>query len=197
MLDSSRADYDWHSWYSGIPLIQREWKRSIGTITKEFLGEPSSLLDVGCGSSPTINLFSCRRLGLDVNKEKLKFMRLHSTAKFMYMDVSKGINLDGYKFDAAICNAIIEHVHNPEKLLTDVRDLLEPGGKLVVAAPCLDGLFSYIFQSLYDKLGAYKEEHVSRITSKWLNSTCKSLGFKLLREKRVVSDIVRLYQKEL
>jgi len=65
-------DYEWNAWYRGNPL-QKWWKRRIGYLTKEFLGSPSTLLDVGCGSSPVINLFHCERFGIDRSKEKLDF----------------------------------------------------------------------------------------------------------------------------
>jgi SAM-dependent methyltransferase len=40
-------------------------------------------------------------------------------------------------YDAILCNAVLEHVPDAEKVMSEFRRLLAPGGKLVVAVPFL------------------------------------------------------------
>lgn len=42
------------------------------------------------------------------------------------------------RVDVAVCFSVIEHVEDPIKLLEDVRELLKPGGRLLVSTPNAD-----------------------------------------------------------
>jgi len=46
------------------------------------------------------------------------------------------------KFDSVVLVNVLEHIEDDEGALADLRDLLEPGGRLCVFVPAFDGLYS-------------------------------------------------------
>ena len=75
VLETKDADYEWKSFYQGS-FIQKWWKQSIAKTVWGWMPNASSLLDVGCGSSPIITgYYGDEIYGIDSNNEKLEFMR--------------------------------------------------------------------------------------------------------------------------
>ncbi len=107
------------------------------------------LLDVGCGSgafSIGSALRGYRTLGLNWNNqeknkaEKRAEICNAKMAKFEEFDVR---NLDTQndlkeKFDIIICFENIEHIINDIKLMKDISNCLNPGGKLFLTTPNID-----------------------------------------------------------
>ena len=190
-------DYEWNAWYRGNPL-QKYWKRKIGFITKEFLGNPSSLLDVGCGSSPVINLFHCTRVGLDLSQEKLDFIGRYSDALFLQCDLSgPGMPTFTESFEAVVCNNVLEHSEDPERVVEDISRRLVVGGTVVVTVPNMANPLTRVVEWIYGKLmpGGYAKEHICKFTPRSLDELCRKFGLKLLKRKAVFTDMVCLYEK--
>lgn len=193
------CDYEWKSWYKGNPL-QKWWKHRIGSLTKEYLGNPGSLLDVGCGSSPVINLFHCTRIGIDRDQKKLDFIGRYSGAEFLQYDLDVDTNLNpvwGQYFDAVICNNFLEHIHNPEGVVGSISRVLKPGGKAVLTVPNSGNPFTEVVEWLYGKMmpGGYQVEHCCKFTPRYLDKLCRGQGLGLVKRKAVFTDMVCLYEK--
>lgn len=194
---SEDADYEWNAWYRGNPL-QKYWKRKIGFITKEFLGNPNSLLDVGCGSSPVINLFHCTRVGLDMRQKKLDFIGRYSDGMFLQCDLNgSGMPTFTEDFEAVVCNNVLEHSEDPERVVGDISRRLVKGGKVVLTVPNMANPLTGFVEWMYGKLmpKGYAKEHVTRFTPRSLEALCKRFGLDLVKRKAVLTDMVCLYRK--
>jgi len=196
--NSGDADYEWNAWYRGNPL-QKYWKRKIGFITKEFLGNPSSLVDVGCGSSPVINLFHCTRVGLDISQKKLDFIGQYSDALFLRCDLDgPGMPTFTEGFNAVVCNNNLEHLEDPERVVEDISQRLTDGGKVVITVPNMANPLTKIVEWIYGKLmpGGYAREHCYQFTPKSLDELCGKFRLVQVERKAVFTDLVALYRKE-
>jgi len=192
---SEEGDYEWNAWYRGNP-IQKWWKRRIGYLTKELLGDPESLLDIGCGSSPVINLFTGRRSGLEGSLAKVSFIRQHSTAIFIVGDLDGQFKVNS-SFEAVICNNVLEHLEKPEKVVEGIGRVLVPGGLVVITVPNVDNPATKLIEWLYGKImpGGYAEDHVYEFTPSSLDELCSRHKLDLVTRKLVATDMVCLYKK--
>jgi 2-polyprenyl-3-methyl-5-hydroxy-6-metoxy-1,4-benzoquinol methylase len=107
--------------------------------TVMFLPAPkagSSLLDIGCGGGDFIALM--RELGWKVTGVETDPVAV-DRARARELDVHQGeLESAGFhdtSFDAITMAHVIEHVHDPHRLLTHCRRILKPNGTLVVITP--------------------------------------------------------------
>jgi len=103
-------------------------------LAETVLPKPGRLLDVGCGIGQYLDAFgalgyrcsgvdsapSAAAAGRDVRRADLERELLP------FPDSS---------FDAVFCKSVVEHLHDPVRLLTEFRRVLAPGGTAVVMTP--------------------------------------------------------------
>ncbi len=88
-----------------------EVAQTAGAYIREFIGDltpEQRLLSVGCGSSPVLNQWTCKKFGMDINPAKIAFFKDHTDAELKVGDITKG-GIGPYSvssIDALICNAI-------------------------------------------------------------------------------------------
>jgi len=108
-------------------------------IKKQIVGRDKlAVLELGCGYSAR-NLLSIedqasKLVGVDFNLSDV----VKSHAKFIPMEcsVEEAIeHLTGQKFDLIMIISVLEHLHNPVDVLQKCRELLKPGGILLVNVP--------------------------------------------------------------
>jgi SAM-dependent methyltransferase len=95
-------------------------------------GRPWRVLDLGCGSGSSVDLFRARDprvqwIGLDVTHSREAHLRLRTDARFEAFD-GTSIPFEPRRFDLVYCKQVLEHVANPEPLLAEVRRVLAPNG---------------------------------------------------------------------
>lgn len=100
------------------------------------------LLDFGCGNGAYLKLMADRGwkvVGVDVSTSAVERIR----AQFGFT-VHNGtlphIDLEPESFDVITMWHVLEHVHDPLTVLREARQLLVPGGKIVIAVPNIDSL---------------------------------------------------------
>ncbi len=135
--DNDDGDFDWWEWTSGLP--HKRFKKTLGRHIKDLAGDGDSILSLGCGSSPILNLFDGQKVGVDINPEKINFFREHTNAKLMTGDIGKLTtdNFDGQKFDIILCNEVVEHLEGEDywSCINLVSDLLKPNGRFILSTP--------------------------------------------------------------
>jgi len=94
-------------------------------LKKKFKGK---ILDLGCGDGALVQLLNTKK---DIIAEGI--------------DIGHGINFETdrlpYKnnsFDIAIMYSVIEHIHNPGNILTEVKRILKPGGAIIIITANFD-----------------------------------------------------------
>lgn len=104
-----------------------------------FLPAPkggAALLDVGCGGGDFIA--TMRELGWKVSGVETDSVAV-DRARGRQLDVHRGdlesAGFEDKSFDAITLAHVIEHVHEPLRLLAECRRILEPNGKLAIMTP--------------------------------------------------------------
>lgn len=109
-----------------------------------YVAPDASVLDVGCGNGMhSIKAARrCRRVvGVDGNLESLGVARRSSRglpavpASFFAADLEQGLPVQGERFDTVICLDLLEHVHQRDLLLSEIRRSLRPGGTMLLSVP--------------------------------------------------------------
>jgi SAM-dependent methyltransferase len=169
--------------YYETPVFRRgrlQWRQ------KQFLNHPpikeGRLLDIGCGLGNFLEAVhkkfpDIEPWGIDIAQNHVDFIRENCGIEHVYAadlrDFLKRADLP--KFDAVTMFEIIEHAESPNELLSDVKNILNPGGYVVVSTP-----------NLYRLGGPFRGEdlpphHFWRWRPKTLRTTLERNGFKVTR----------------
>ncbi|MFM6506570.1 MAG: class I SAM-dependent methyltransferase [Dolichospermum sp.] len=122
------------------------------------------ILDIGCGSGilgQTIKeKINCEVFGITYSEDEAS-LASQCLDKVIVTDINQLDPSILGKFDCIICSHILEHLYNPEKLLTALHNNLSKEGKLIVALPnvlffkqrweFMKGNFKYTDGGLMDK----------------------------------------------
>jgi len=131
------------------------------------LSSTFSVLEIGCGSGGyAVHLakrFGCQMLGLDINAEGVRNARslaekdkLGARVKFEQCDVSPRLPLGDNAFDAVYSNDVLCHIRQRGQILSDLRRVLKPGGRLLFSdALIVGGLLSNEEIATRSSIGMY------------------------------------------
>jgi SAM-dependent methyltransferase len=131
------------------------------------LSSSSSVLEVGCGSGGyAVHLakrIRCQVVGLDINAEGVRNAKalaekdkLGARVKFEQCDVSQRLPIEDNAFDAIYSNDVLCHVPRRSQVLSDLRRVLKPGGRLLFSdALIIGGLLSHEEIATRSSIGMY------------------------------------------
>jgi GT2 family glycosyltransferase/predicted Zn-dependent protease/2-polyprenyl-3-methyl-5-hydroxy-6-metoxy-1,4-benzoquinol methylase len=98
-----------------------------------------TVLDVGCGAGRLGQALKqrqpCRVLGIERDPEAAQAARTRLDQVFVGDVELLEPSIDAHSLDAVICGDILEHLRQPEKLLSRIRNWLHPAGLLVASIP--------------------------------------------------------------
>jgi SAM-dependent methyltransferase len=155
-------------------LARRRLWSSVRASAGELRGR---LLDVGCGTKPYRALFKVDEyLGLDIDSETT---RRRGVADVLY-DGTR-FPFEGARFDAVLCNQVLEHVFNPDAFVDELRRVLTPGGRLLLTVP-------FVWDE-HEQPWDY-----ARYSSFGLRSLLEKHGFRVLHHEKLLDDASVLFQ---
>ncbi len=138
--DELAREHDIDAYYASsslpIRLIEQQRLRIIRAMVGNSKG--ARILEVGCGGGHVLSCFADAELtGLDVSAVMLdKARRRLANCK---VTLIKGqldkAGLEDASFDVVICTEVLEHVVDPEGVLSEMRRVLRPGGRAVISFP--------------------------------------------------------------
>lgn len=104
--------------------------KSISRLAPEIKGD---VLDFGCGSKPYESLFAnaTSYVGVDIKVSGHD----HRNSKIDIFYDGKILPFADDHFDSAVCFEVFEHVFNIDELITEIRRVLKPDGKLLISIP--------------------------------------------------------------
>lgn len=103
-----------------------------------------SVLEVGCGVGAQSEILLRRHQGIQLKGVDLSKAQLEAAKKSLdKLSYAKGrfsleeanaedLNFDSSSFDAAFLCWILEHVPSPERVLSEVRRVIRPGGEIII-----------------------------------------------------------------
>ena len=123
-------------------LLDRE-KISFGMI-KNIMGKNKKFIDMGCGNGDFLiflkkyfdkTKIDIKLKGIDYSPSEVK------EAKHMGLDVEQSNFEEGIKlkdsYDVAYAGEVIEHLYNPDLLLSETNKILKNGGYVIITTPNL------------------------------------------------------------
>jgi SAM-dependent methyltransferase len=103
---------------------------------------------IGAGPGLELHLLSGRAGAIDVYDLTIDqaMARHHATARFHRAAFERGAG----RFDTILAIELLEHVHEPYRLLEDCHDALEPGGRVVATTATNIPQFDHVFNFTSD-----------------------------------------------
>lgn len=110
-------------------LMRKRLIQSIKDISPMVKGK---VMDLGCGSKPYRNLFTCDEY-IGVDFENPGHPHLNEQIDVFYD--GKHLPFEDESFDVIFSSEVFEHVFNLPELLLEIRRVIKPGGKLIFTCP--------------------------------------------------------------
>lgn len=147
-----------------------------------YLGniKPGRLLGVGCGSGARLAYLG--DLGWSVEGQEVDPISAAAAEKYgmkVHLGPLDDLNLPAASYDAIVMHHVIEHVHEPLKLLMECRRLLAPGGTIISITPNGDSCGHKIFKAHWR--GLEPPRHLFIYTPKSLQRLAQMAGFKIFQ----------------
>ena len=162
---------------------------------RRLAGAGRDVLDVGCGEglfAAMLQQQGNRVTGID---QVIHPRRLGAFEAYVEADLDLGLEpvirkLQGQRFDRILFLDVLEHLRCPERLLAESRELLKPGGAVLVSVPnianivirlqLLLGRFEYADRGILDRT------HLRFFTRKTARRLLRSNGYAIAEEHATV-----------
>ena len=149
---------------------------------------PSKVLDLGCSSGLLAE--QVRELGhhvTAVDREAFPETLLR-VDEFIAGDLEVGIPPEaGIGFDVVVAADVLEHLRCPERLLDDIKRVMNPAGRLVVSVPNFGHWYPRTRTALgvfdYDQRGILDNTHYRFFTRRSLERMLRNCGFEVRRRR--------------
>lgn len=138
--DRLAREYPIDDYYARSPWLIRLVERRRFAIIRRFMGNVEGLdvAEIGSGGGHVLRMFPGARLtAIDVSGEYLAIARdnlVGFEVQFLKGEVDK-MSLPAQSFDRIICTEVLEHVVDPQAVLSEIARLLRPTGIAVVTVP--------------------------------------------------------------
>lgn len=171
---------------------------SHGRILRWLRGKRSlRILDLGCSSgllSEEMEKLGHEVTGVDLKPFGDESRRMH---RFIAANLDEGIPLEvGGGYDAVIAADVLEHVRRPDLILTQISEVLAPGGLALVSIPNFVHWYPRIRVALgrfdYDDQGILDRGHVRFFTRRSFENLARGAGLRIHRVEPVGVPIERL-----
>lgn len=113
---------------------------------------------------------------LDVSKKRLPNAKIY-TNNLLMEDVPESLK---EKYDVITMFHILEHIVEPKKMLRKIKEMLVPGGRLVIEVPNVHNIMMDISPEFNDFF--YIRDHVAYYTPELLNTVLEETGFQVLQQ---------------
>lgn len=153
------------------------------------------LLDVGCGNGRYLS--EMRRLGwqvegLDPDPLAVRLARDMFKLKVHETTLENSV-LHDESYDVITLNHVIEHLHDPASCLSKCKELLRPGGHLIIRTPNADSLGHRVFRESWFPLEVPRHFYIFSAQS--LRSLAEKVGFELRFTRTAPRDASAVFVK--
>lgn len=200
-----RGAYHWNA-FSINPLKKNSWNRDryfncmrLFNTNNYSKSTEQKILDVGCGDGAVTYMIykngHCAE-GIDVSQEGIDLAikehnKRNTNCTFLCGDI---FNVPKEEYDGIICTEVIEHVKNPAEFISQLYNIVKPGGSVIISTPIrhtkvpmdeehIEEWFSEDFQALFEnyKACSFHKSHPIIVTdlyqaSKYLRLLINLLG---------------------
>ncbi len=174
-------------------LLQRIWHTSKLKTALELIdnsgAKPKNILDVGCASGWMLSKISekfplAQCTGVDVYKKAIEYgQKLYKNLRLISVDAHKLPFKDKFS-DLVICTELLEHVENPQKVLSEIKRILAPNGIAIVEMDSGNFLFRMVWYWWTNvRHGVWRDSHIHTFNTKILENMISDSGFVIAQKK--------------
>lgn len=167
----------------GKDLYESFARNLLGQIKEKAIGKNNKLLDIGSGGGFLVsaaNKMGFLAQGIDANRSVIQWAKSQGLP-VEQGDVEEKI-LNHEQYDVVVLSAVLEHLSNPKLLLLQCKELLKPGGILLVSQASYDGLLPKLFP--WGWYGWQPEEHFWHFTPDSFKRLASSCDLNVIRCER-------------
>lgn len=149
-------------------------------------GQMLKLVDVGVGNGRTVRYLEPSGLdsrlefhGIDISPRRLDGMYKPERWSLTQADVEKGLPYDDATFDIAVCEQVMEHLHEPQRAAAEIARILKPGGLLVAGVPIYVRPLAWGRRTIVPRIDRWRgktRDHVQVFTKKTFVRMLESTG---------------------
>lgn len=143
------------------------------------------LLDIGCGGGFMVEEAGKKGFaaeGVDANAGIVAWCQQRGLKVFQANVLDMDLAIES-KYDVVVLSAVLEHLQDPDILLTHVRQkLLKAGGLVLVSQASYDGLLPRVFS--WGWYGWQPQEHFWHFTPEAMEKLANKTGYRVVTCKR-------------
>jgi SAM-dependent methyltransferase len=174
--------------------VLKRYNRFLWDLVAPFVG--ARVLEIGSGTGLMTKFLAGRTrvTATDIDQDYVQLLSRtfagHPNVEVRHLDLAQLEN-DGIQkraYDTVVCSNVLEHIEDDKGALTSIREVLQPGGRVVLIVPAVKGIYGEIDRAIHhyrrysrdeirDKLAAagLEVEHLSYfnmlgIPGWWLNA---------------------------
>jgi len=95
------------------------------------IGEENTLLDVGCGTGFSSEIFRCRIMGIEPSRELVRKKKTSENADFL-QGRAEHLPFKDRAFDVIICVTAIHNFENPRRALEEMKRVCKGKGAITI-----------------------------------------------------------------
>ena len=146
--------YDWWNKTGYHKLLHKLNPLRLEYISSRLEIKNKKILDIGCGGgilSEELSKMGAKVTGIDSSKKSIGIAKKHAKEKNLDIEYVNGSILDISnlgKYDCIICFEMIEHIHEPKKLIEKIESLSQKKSHLFMST-INRNLKSFIFAKIF------------------------------------------------
>ena len=105
----------------------------------------ANVLDIGCGSGELLmrlEELGCNAYGIDVDEITSNHLRKEMNLNVTTCDIDDGCSFQDNFFDVIIMRHSLEHVHDPVKVIQEVKRIMKLNGELIIGIPNIESVMA-------------------------------------------------------
>ena len=123
-------------------------------IAEAMAEEPhGKVLDLGCGDGKTGKLLLDKGFQVEASDMDVQRFEFSAVIPFKKANFNNSLPYPDQSFDAIIFMEVIEHLYNPDFVVSEISRILKPGGKLLLSTPNILNIgsrFRFLFEGSFD-----------------------------------------------
>lgn len=165
-----------------IYRLNRRAKEVIISINKYFIGIPDNIIDLGTADGLMLSIIknkfpSSQCVGVEYSRE-LAEVNKDNSMTIIQGDVNY-LPIPDCSFDIAIATAIIEHLPDPKRFLSETKRVLKKNGVIILTSP------DPFWEKVATTVGhLHSEEHCKIMNLEEIVSLFNEVGYKILEQRK-------------
>jgi 2-polyprenyl-3-methyl-5-hydroxy-6-metoxy-1,4-benzoquinol methylase len=177
--------WDWQSQFPDV-YFTYQFGANIAASLKTYLAGRRRILDYGCGVGYLLSYlcaYAPEVYGVDPSEQSVARTneRVRGIASFRGAFLTSDPQIRRMKFDAIVCIEVVEHLDDTalEAVLSDVRDLLAPGGVAVFSTPNNEDLSKSMILCPASGEVFHRWQHLRNWNRQTLPARLRAAGFRV------------------